>query len=347
MFIGGSFAFAAVAIVIATVGSQIIYGLRRQVSEARQLGQYTLERKIGAGGMGVVYRAHHAFLRRPTAVKLLSTEKVGTPDTLDRFEREVQHMAQLTHPNTVAVFDYGRGDDGALYYAMEYLDGIDLEHLVQRYGPQPADRVTAIVEQVCGALSEAHGKGLTHRDIKPANIILCERGGMPDVAKVVDFGLVKEIAASTSASTQVILGTPYYIAPEAVNDPSVVGTPADVYALGATAYFLLTGKRVFEGKTSVDICVQHVTTKPVPPSQHVATIPRELEALVLRCLDKKPDHRPSAPDLAKLARGLPRAADWSEDEARAWWKQFHASAPVTPDANARTLTITIDLEDRT
>jgi len=230
---------------------------------------------------------------------------------------------------------------------MEYLDGINFEHLVQRYGPQPADRVMAVIEQVCGALNEAHGKGLTHRDIKPANIILCERGGMPDIAKVVDFGLVKEIAASTSASTQVILGTPYYVAPEAVNDPSAVGPPADIYALGATAYFLLTGKRLFEGKTSVDICVQHVTARPVPPSQHVATVPADLEALVLRCLSKKPEERPTAPDLAKLVRALPRAADWSEDEARAWWKKFHASAPVMPDVNAVTATITVDLEDRT
>jgi serine/threonine-protein kinase len=347
VFIGGAFAFGAVAVVLAATGSRIIYGLRRQVSEAMQLGQYTLGREIGRGGMGVVYHGHHAMLRRPTAVKLLHPDKVGAPDTLDRFEREVQSMSQLTHPNTVAVFDYGRNHDGVLYYAMEYLDGIDLEHLVQVYGPQSAARIVPILEQVCGALAEAHGKGLTHRDIKPPNIILCERGGMTDVAKVVDFGLVKEITASTSPSTQVILGTPHYIAPEAVNDPTVVGPPADIYAVGAVAYFLLTGKRVFDGQTAVDVCVKHVTATPVPPSQVAAVhVPGELEELVLRCLAKSPTERPTALQLAKLLRALPKTGEWTEDAAQTWWKEFHQKAPVMPDASAPTMTITVDIGQR-
>jgi serine/threonine-protein kinase len=347
VFIGGACAFGIVAVILAATGSQIIYGLRRQVSEAMQLGQYTLDRKIGEGGMGVVYRAHHAMLRRPTAVKLLLPHKVGAADTLDRFEREVQSMSQLTHPNTVAVFDYGRNHDGVLYYAMEYLDGINLEELVHVYGPQPAARIAWILEQVCGALSEAHAKGFTHRDIKPPNIILCERGGMSDVAKVVDFGLVKEITASTSASTQVILGTPHYIAPEAVNDPSQVGPPADIYALGAVAYFLLTAKRVFDGKTAVDICVQHVTVQPVPPSKAAEVqVPPELEALVLRCLAKTPAERPTALELAKLLRALARTDDWSDDAAARWWKDFHQRAPITPDTSTPTITITVDIGQR-
>ena len=347
MFIGGAFVFAIVAVALAATGSRIIYGLRRQVSEAMQLGSYKLDRKIGEGGMGAVYRAHHEFLRRPTAVKLLLPAKVGAPDTLDRFEREVQSMSQLTHPNTVAVFDYGRSDGGVLYYAMEYLDGIDLEQLVARFGAQPASRVAWILEQVCGALSEAHGKGFTHRDIKPANIILCERGGMSDVAKVVDFGLVKEITGTTSASTQVILGTPYYIAPEAVNDPASVGTPVDIYALGGVGYFLLTGKRMFDGATAVDVCVKHVTAKPTPPSQVTTNhIPSELEELILRCLSKSPKDRPTAAELGKLLRAVPRNGDWSEDAARAWWKEFHESAPITPDTSAPTMTITVDLGHR-
>jgi hypothetical protein len=347
MFIGGAFVFAIVAVALAATGSRIIYGLRRQVSEAMQLGSYKLDRRIGAGGMGEVYRAHHEFLRRPTAIKLLLPAKVGAPDTLDRFEREVQSMSQLTHPNTVAVFDYGRSSEGVLYYAMEYLDGIDLEVLVERFGAQPWSRVAWILEQVCGALSEAHGKGFTHRDIKPANIILCERGGMSDVAKVVDFGLVKEITGSTSASTQVILGTPHYIAPEAVNDPASVGTPVDVYALGGVAYFLLTGKRMFDGATAVDVCVKHVTAKPTPPSQVTTNdIPAELEALILRCLAKSPKERPTAAELGKLLAAIPRTGEWNEDAAVAWWKKFHDSAPITPDTSSPTMTITVDLGHR-
>jgi hypothetical protein len=264
-YIGGAVIISAVVVMLASVGSQTIYGLRRRVSEVMQLGQYTLDRRIGVGGMGEVWRAHHALLRRPTAIKLLLPDLVGVKN-LDRFEREVQSMSQLTHPNTVAVFDYGRNLDGVFYYAMEYLDGIDLQDLVTRYGPQPADRVVNIVAQVCGALTEAHASGIIHRDIKPANIILCRRGGMADVAKVIDFGLVKEIADDTGASTQAILGTPGYLAPEAVLDPGSIGPPVDLYALGAAAYFLLTGEVVFDGTTAMDTCVQHVRKAPVPPS---------------------------------------------------------------------------------
>ncbi|MBA3541032.1 MAG: protein kinase [Deltaproteobacteria bacterium] len=308
---------------LAYAGSDTAYGLRVSATAATQLGQYTLDRKIGEGGMGAVFLAHHAMLKRPTAIKLLPAERFS-PSTLDRFEREVQHMSQLTHPNTVAVFDYGRSIDGVFYYVMEYLDGIDLERLVRLHGPQPADRVIHVLIQVCGALHEAHERRLVHRDIKPANIILCERGGSPDVVKVVDFGLVKEFTTDTGVSAQLVLGTPSYIAPEVITAPNQIGPAVDLYSLGAVGYFLLTGKRVFEGKNPLEICLKHVTAAPVPPSSISAIhIPARLEAIVMQCLAKAPADRPeSARALAGLLRDLPASNDWSELDARGWWGDF-------------------------
>jgi hypothetical protein len=346
-FIVADFVISTIIILLATRGSVIIYGLRRQVSVAMQLGQYTLDRKIGEGGMGEVYRAHHALLRRPTAIKLLIPDRIGG-GTVERFEREVQHMSQLTHPNTVAVFDYGRNPEGVFYYAMEYLDGIDLERLVDLYGPQPVDRVVAILVQVCGALHEAHHNGIIHRDIKPANIILCERGAVPDIAKVVDFGLVKEISdEDPGKSSRMILGTPAYIAPEAVSAPETVGPPTDLYALGAVGYFLLTGKPVFEGTSSVEVCILHVTEEPKPPSTVVdRSIPAALEQVILRCLEKSPEKRPTAQALAKDLRALAAASDWAEDEAMAWWLEFRKKEQLSQIATEPTITMTIDLGQR-
>ncbi len=344
--VGSTVVVAVVVALLATVGSRLIYDLRMQINAAMRLGSYTLDHKIGEGGNGTVYRAHHALLRRPAAVKLVRPDMVDA-ETLDRFELEVQHMSQLTHPNTVAVFDYGRSPDGVFYYAMEYLDGIDLEKLVTAFGPQPADRVTAILIQVCGALQEAHNRGIMHRDIKPANIILCERGEVPDVAKVVDFGLVKEITADPgdAGQTSRIFGTPSYVAPECITDPDIVGTPADIYGVGAVGYFLLTGRRVFEGKSAVEICIQHVTSKVVPPSQYAAGLARELEDIVLRCLAKSPKDRPTAAELASLLRALPAIGTWSEPQAVAWWKHLREN-PVSTASSTQTLSITVDLKTR-
>jgi hypothetical protein len=347
-FVVGDLLYNAVAIILATLGSEIIYGLSKKLGEAMQLGQYTLGRKIGEGGMGAVYHAHHALLRRPTAVKLMLPH-LGA-DALDRFEREVQAMSQLTHPNTVAVFDYGRNPDGALYYAMEYLGGTNLEQLVRVHGPQPANRVIDILVQVCGALQEAHDQHLIHRDIKPPNILLCERGGIPDVAKVVDYGLVKEATQDAMQSTQIILGTPHYIAPEIVTDPNLLSPAVDLYALGAVGYFLLTGKRVFEGaKTAFEVLVQHRTQAPKRPSE-VAKIhvPVELEDILLQCLAKEPEKRfASARALAEALERVPRSAGWDREEARRWWRDFRdREAQVSISSDAETRTITIDLSDR-
>jgi serine/threonine-protein kinase len=349
-FIGGALTFAILAIIIASTGSGIIYRFRQAVTEAMQLGSYTLERKIGAGGMGEVYRARHKLLRRPTAVKLLHPDRVGDADTLDRFEREVQEMSQLTHPNTCAVFDYGRNLDGVLYYAMEFLGGIDLGGLVRSFGAQPASRVVHILVQVCGALQEAHDKKVIHRDIKPANIILCERGGLPDFAKVVDFGLVKDIRRDTETSTEVVLGTPHYFAPEALTDPDRIGPGVDLYALGAVGYYLLTGKHVFEGKTHAEVLTKHVTQQPRRPSEAAALdIPRELEDVILRCLEKRPEDRfGSARELGEALEQLAVARDWNRAEAARWWREFHARAAARATVSELpTETLTIDLDHRT
>lgn len=322
-----------VAIAItATLASHVIYGLRREVTEARRLGPYTLELKLGEGGMGAVYRARHALLRRPTALKLLPPDKAGA-DNLLRFEREVQLTSRLTHPNTVAIYDYGRTAEGIFYYAMEYLDGMDLEQVVELDGAQPPARVAHVLLQVSGALAEAHAIGLVHRDIKPANIILCERGGSLDTAKLVDFGLVKQLDPTTRidslalSSSDVIMGTPLYLAPEAISNPDRVDGRSDIYALGAVAYYLLTGATVFDGRTVVEVCSHHLHSPPVPPSARVHTrVPAALEQAILSCLAKNPLDRPTAAELrARLLRGA--LEPWPEEDARAWWDRVgHRSA---------------------
>jgi len=322
------------AVAMSAVASRVIFGLRAEVAQSRRMGQYTLGEKIGEGGMGAVYRAHHAMLRRPTAVKLLPPEKAGA-DNILRFEREVQLTASLSHPNTVVIFDYGRTVEGVFYYAMEYLDGINLDQLVKTDGPQPPARVARIVSQVSGALAEAHQIGLVHRDIKPANIILCERGGVPDVAKVVDFGLVKRFRPDDEGLTmavtseQTLLGTPLYMAPEAITGAGEVDARSDLYALGAVAYMLLTGTPVFQGRTVVEICAHHLHTPPDPPSRRLGRpIPPDLEQIVLACLAKSPDDRPSsALALQDRLHHLRFADPWSDDDATAWWLRRRRTEP--------------------
>ena len=303
---------------------------------AKQLGQYTLVEKLGEGGMGTVYRAHHALLRRPTAIKLLHpTEKVpGGSTALARFQREVQLMSALTHPNTVVVYDYGHTPDGVFYYAMEYIDGITLEELVDADGPQTPERAVHLLAQICAALAEAHAIDLVHRDIKPANVMLCNRGGIPDFVKVLDFGLVKQLSndASTKLSqSATLLGTPHYMAPEAILGRGPVDARVDIYAVGGVAYFLLTGTLVFSGGTVVEVCAKHLTVPPEPPSERLGRpIPAELEALVMRCLEKDPAKRTaSAEALLRELRALDLGG-WDPDTAREWWRNrgSHVEAHV-------------------
>jgi serine/threonine-protein kinase len=299
--------------------------MRKEMRAALRLGQYTLVEKIGEGGMGVVYRARHSMLRRATAVKLLLPSQRGIDD-VTRFEREVQLTSQLCHPNTIAIYDYGRTPDGIFYYVMEYLEGLALEELVRNDGPMPPARVVRIALQVCGALEEAHRNGIVHRDIKPANLMLMERGGIPDFVKVLDFGLVKEnspeISLGVSQGTP-LLGTPLYMSPEAIISGKV-DARADLYALGAVAYYLLTGTTVFRGENMVDVCAQHLSVPPTPPSQRTTRpIPPSLDALVLRCLEKKPENRPaSARALAIELRSIEmEIGAFSDDDAERWWNE--------------------------
>jgi len=350
-FIAGLAIFCVVAVILSTIGSDVIYGLRARVTKAMQLGQYSLEEKIGQGGMGEVYRARHMMLRRPTAVKLLRPERTGV-EALQRFEREVQLTSELTHPNTVAIYDYGRSPQGVFYYAMEYLDGVDLETLVAKSGPQPAARTVHILIQVCGALREAHARGLVHRDIKPGNIILCKRGGLFDVAKVVDFGLVKEIKTDENlTNVDHIVGTPGYLAPEMVTSPELIGTQSDLYALGGVGYFLLTGKTMFEASTVVEMCMHQVTTTPERPEQRVDNeIPNELSELIMRCLEKAPDKRPAGADALRDALlALPEASEWNEVQAREAWTALdirRSGKVASPVPSGFEATINIDISDR-
>ena len=349
--------WTAVAVVVAAIGSRVIFGLRTEVARMQHLGQYTLEQKIGEGGMGMVYRASPAMLRRPTAIKLLPPDKVGEASLL-RFEREVQLTARLTHPNTVAVFDYGRTPDGIFYYAMEYLDGLNLTQLVAEDGSQFPGRVIHLLVQVCGSLAEAHGVGLFHRDIKPPNILLVERGGVPDVVKVVDFGLAKRFGPAVSEATasvttaNVIPGPPLYLSPEAIrNEPDLDGR-SDLYAVGAGGYFLLTGQPVFQADSVVGVLSHHLSTRPVPPSQRApCTLPAGLEDLILQCLAKDRADRPrDAQTLQRALAGCPCDPPWSMDDATAWWTAYHArrsgKQQPTSERVEELSTLTVDIRDR-
>lgn len=327
----------------------VVARLRRQAQkaaiEARQLGQYHLETKLGAGAMGVVYKGHHTMLRRPTAIKMLHVDRVNEA-SIARFEREVQLTCKLNNPHTVAIYDYGRTPEGVFYYAMEYLDGIDLQALVERYGAQPEGRVTQILKQICCSLYEAHSLGLVHRDIKPANIMLNRRGGEPDVVKVLDFGLVRAIDEGQQARQSTgLTGTPLYMSPEAIQSPELVDGRSDLYAVGAVGYFLLTGTPVFQARSIVELCQLHVDRVPETPSQRLGRpVSPELENALMACLEKSRAKRPqTARDLIVALERVATANDWSFERADAWWgthERTVAGAPVTAASNTPTVSNT-------
>lgn len=325
--------------------------------KARQLGQYTLLEKIGEGAMGVVYRAQHALLRRETAVKLLLPDRAD-PDLVHQFEREVQLTCRLTHPNTIQIYDYGHTDDGIFYYAMELLRGMTLLELIERHGPLPEERVIHLLSQVCESLREAHAAGLIHRDIKPANLFLCERGGVPDTVKVLDFGLVRRVVDPSSPGSGIsktdsrLLGTPDYMAPETIRQPGFGDARSDLYAVAAVGYHLLTGEPVFTGTTNREIWDQQERDDPIPPHQRCQDpISAELSAVLLRGLSKSPADRPQdMTEFLNLLRTSPKASSWTLDRRILWWTRYgvpeHPAGNPPRAGSSPQKTLKIDIDHR-
>jgi eukaryotic-like serine/threonine-protein kinase len=314
---------------IAVFGAHRIATLQRAVAEARRLGPYRLIRRLGAGGMGEVYLAEHALLRRPCALKLIRPERVGDAHAVSRFEREAQAMANLTHPNTVRLYDYGVTADGVFYYAMECLPGCSLENLVNRHGPVEPQRAIHLLRQICGALHEAHAAGLVHRDIKPANILACRVGAMHDVAKLLDFGLVRvhSLGSDDTSLTGVgtIAGTPAFMSPEQAA-AKAIDNRSDIYSLGAVAYYLLTGRAPFVHATSVQTMAAHLSETVVPPRELNSNVSSELEAIVLRCLEKEPERRFQDVSAVEETLILCAGSDaWTAQQASDWWATHGSS----------------------
>jgi eukaryotic-like serine/threonine-protein kinase len=327
---------------LATITSRVTYGLRKQVAEANELGQYILEEKIGGGGMGEVWRARHRLLIRPAAIKLIRPQISGDPELLlRRFEREARATAALKSPHTVQLYDFGRTEDGRLYYVMELLDGLDLDTLVRQYGPLPAERVVHILRQVCSSLQDAHQNGLVHRDIKPANVVVSRAGTTFDFAKVLDFGLVKLDSGGKADEDAVKLtaedstsGTPAFMAPEVVLGATDTDHRVDLYALGCVGYWLLTGKLVFEGRNVVEVMFHHAHTLPRRPSTRSdLTIPAALENLIMDCLEKDPAQRPASAEAVRTRLDAASLAKpWTVERAEHWWAT-HRPADRRPVAD--------------
>ena len=321
---------------LAVVPSIVFTKLVADVAEARDVGSYTLEERLGVGGMGEVWRARHRLLARPAAVKLIRPESLGlggalgANNALARFEREARATAALRSPHTVVLYDFGPADNGAFYYVMELLDGLDVESMVERFGPLPTARAVDLLRQTCASLEEAHRAGLVHRDVKPANIYVCRLGTEYDFIKLLDFGLVKTQAddgpeAVKLSSAHMVYGTPAYMAPEQARGEGVTAR-TDIYALGCVAYYMLTGAMVFDSRGTAQVLIDHVQTPPRPPSSRIeGTVAPELEALIMECLEKDPEKRPaSAREVAERLRVIALSHPWSQPQAEVWWTE-HAT----------------------
>jgi len=332
----------AMGVLFSVWGAHIIHTLRHSAAKEKELGRYQLEEKIGAGGMGEVWKAKHTLLARPAAIKMIRAEMLsdGNGEEMHmvkrRFEREAKATASLHSPHTVQLYDFGITDEGMFYYVMEYLKGVDLETLVERFGPVPPERAIWLLEQASQSLAEAHGQGLIHRDIKPSNLHVGRMGLSSDFLKVLDFGLVKRIHTELDGDTKLTqegstTGTPAYMAPEMALGNSPVDERSDIYSLGCVAYWMLTGVPVFEGKTPMEVIVDHAKTPAVPPSQRTEfTIPEPLEQLVMSCLEKDPSKRPqSMAEINQLLATSEVQEPWTEQRASAWWQMHMPLAPQT------------------
>jgi serine/threonine protein kinase len=298
--------------------------------------------------MGEVWRAKHRLLARPAAIKLIRTEAVAGGDpaaaqtALARFEREAQATSMLGSPHTIEIYDFGVTENGAFYYVMELLDGMDLRTLIDRHGPIAPNRTVFLLTQVCHSLADAHANGLIHRDIKPANIFTCRRGRDDDFVKVLDFGLVKETARQAKDVHLTVegttTGTPAFMAPEAVYGADRVDARSDLYALGCIAYWLVTGKLVFEGDTPIRMLLGHLNDPPPRPSTRTSQpLPPRFEQVILDCLEKDPGKRPDSADA--LSQRLEESLEgprWTARDAREWWRQVrheavrHGAVPPSP-----------------
>src|SRR4051794_25875778 len=322
-FVSAQVLMIAIALMVGIVGVHTIGTLRREAFAAKQLGQYRLKKRLGSGGMGEVYLAEHQMMKRPCAVKLIRPEKAGDPRMLARFEREVRATAKLSHWNSIDIYDYGRTADGTFYYVMEYLPGHNIGEMVENYGVIPPGRALYLLDQVCAALAEAHGIGLVHRDIKPANIFCAYRGGVCDVIKLLDFGLAKPTMDVTDAQLTMagtITGSPLFMSPEQATGDDTVDARSDIYSLGAVLYYMLTGQPPFIADNPLKVMIAHASQEVVPPTRINPEIPRDLEEIVLRCLEKDPEHRfQDVPTLRAALRDVHIDSPWSADLAAQWW----------------------------
>ena len=324
---------------VSVLVTRSLYDLRRTVHRAKRLGNYIIHKEIGRGGMGRVFVAQHALMCRPTAVKVLEPGAGAASEVLARFEREVRLSASLSHPNTITIFDFGRSSDNTFYYAMEYLEGMDLQMLVEHFGPVPENRVAYLLRQVAGSLTEAHERHIIHRDLKPSNVFLTTRGGLYDFVKVMDFGLAKQIepdapdTAPGLTKAGVVYGTPRFISPETVYGTSAADHRADLYNVGAVAYWMLTGQPPFTATSSVELLVDHVKTIPKAPSA-VSELPisPEMDAFVMKCLEKDPaDRFQSARIMSQALDELQLENPWDEPQAQAWWELHMAEDKFVED----------------
>jgi len=323
LYLGEMVGWMVISIAMAVYGSQKITRYREEALAARKLGQYQLKQRLGQGGMGEVYLAEHVLLKRPCAVKVIRPEQVRDPTATDRFLREVHAAATLTHPNSIQVFDYGRAGDGTLFYAMEYLAGSNLQDLVETHGPMPPGRVVFVLRQLCGAPTEAHAIGLVHRDIKPSNVILCNRAGLHDIAKLLDFGLVRMTSADVRearlTAVGVVFGTPAYMSPEQAAGATSVDRRSDIYSLGALACFLLTGEPPFARANVMQTLAAHLHDHVEHIPRDAGGVPDDLEKVILRCLQKHPGDRFSeTSDLEAALAGCRSSGEWTQLQAAAW-----------------------------